>query len=68
MTALLKSIHAFTGRCDRRAERFAFRHPHLASFAMLIGLPLLALAAVSACTTAAVLPLALVFGWLPAAL
>ncbi len=64
MTALLKSIHKFEDKFDRRAERFAFRHPYLAFFAMFIGMPIFILAAVAVCTTVVTLPLALVFGWL----
>ena len=64
MTALLKSIHKFEDKFDRRAERFAFRHPYLAFFAMFIGMPIFILAAVAACTTVVTLPLALIFDWL----
>lgn len=64
MTALLKSIRKFEDKFDRRAERFAYRHPYLAFFAMFIGMPIFILAAVAFCTTVITLPLALIFGWL----
>lgn len=64
MTAILKSIHAFEDKFDRRAEYFAFRHPYLAFLAMFIGMPVFILFAVSICTAIIVLPLSFTFGWL----
>ena len=64
MTALLKSIHKFEDKFDRRAEHFVFRHPYLAFLAMFIGMPLFILATVAAYITVITLPLALIFGWL----
>lgn len=61
MTAIIKSIHKMENRFDKTAECFAFHHPCLAFLAMFIGMPIFILFAVAACTTLAVLPLALIF-------
>lgn len=64
MPAIKESLHRFEIRFDQRAERFSFRHPHLAFLAMFIGLLIFTLIAVTASTTLITLPFALLFGWL----
>ncbi|MDO5399753.1 MAG: hypothetical protein Q4F17_02065 [Eubacteriales bacterium] len=63
MTAILKSLHHWESRLDRRAERFALRHPNLALLFMLVAMPIFILAAVIACTMLLAAPLALILGW-----
>ncbi|MGN1161729.1 MAG: hypothetical protein ACI4SX_05720 [Candidatus Fimenecus sp.] len=46
MPAIFQAIHEFDKRTDARAEHFAFKHPYLSFFAVLIGMPIFALVAV----------------------
>lgn len=46
MASIIKTMHQFGYKFDRKAERFAFRHPCAAFLIMFIGMPLLILAAV----------------------
>ena len=64
MPAIKESLHRFEARFDQRAERFSFRHPHLAFLAMFIVLPIFTLIAVTASNTLITMPFALLFGWL----
>ena len=64
MRAILKSIHKFEDKFDRKAGRFALRHPYLAFLAMFIGIPIFILIAVAVSTTLIAMPLAWIFGWL----
>lgn len=64
MTAILKSIHSFEDKFDQYTERFMFHHPYLAFLAIFLGMPFIILIAVAVCTTAAVLPVSLIFGQL----
>ncbi|MDO5416246.1 MAG: hypothetical protein Q4F29_03510 [Lachnospiraceae bacterium] len=64
MTVIGKTFHKWENRFDKGAERFVFHHPYFAFLAMFVGLPIFILGAVTTCTMAAVLPLALIFGWL----
>lgn len=61
MASIIKSIHQFGYKFDRRAERFAFRHPCAAFLIMFIGMPLLILAAVMALTMLFVVTASLIF-------
>ena len=58
MTTLIKSIHKYEDKFEKKAERFTFHHPYFAFFALFIGMPIFTLIAV-----AAGLPLSLIFGW-----
>lgn len=49
---------------DTSVEKFLFHHQVLGFLMMFIGMPLITLAAVCACTTVLVLPMALAFGWM----
>ena len=49
---------------DAVLERFIFQHKVLGVLMIFIGMPLLTLAAVCVCTTAIVLPMAMVLGWI----
>ena len=51
MSAIFKAIHEFDKRIEARAEHFAFKHPYLSFFAVLIGMPIFALVAVFFFTT-----------------
>ena len=61
MTAIVKSIHKFEHDFDRKAERFAFRHPYIAFAMMFIGMPLVILMTVAASTTVLALPMTWIF-------
>lgn len=54
MTTLIKSIHKYEDKFEKKAERFTFHHPYFAFFALFIGMPIFTLIA---------LPLSLIFGW-----
>lgn len=60
MTTLIKSIHKYEDKFEKKAERFTFHHPY---FALFIGMPIFTLIAVAAGTTVIALPLSLIFGW-----
>lgn len=61
MASIIKAMHQFGYKFDRRAERFAFRHPYAAFLFMFIGMPLLILAAVIALTLLFLVPASLIF-------
>lgn len=63
MTTLIKSIHKYEYKFEKKAERFTFHHPYFAFFALFIGMPIFTLIAVAAGTTVIALPLSLIFGW-----
>lgn len=63
MFAWKKRIAQVESQIDATMERFIFRHKVLGFLVVFIGMPLVTLAAVCACTTAIVLPLALALGW-----
>ena len=56
MTTLIKSIHKYEDKFEKKAERFTFHHPYF-------GMPIFTLIAVAAGTTVIALPLSLIFGW-----
>lgn len=64
MKAILKSLKKIEEKFDRRAERFVFRHPHMAFLVMFVGMPLFILAAVAALTMVIVFPTGMLMGWL----
>ena len=64
MPAIFQATHEFDKRIDARAEHFAFKHPYLSFFAVLIGMPIFALVAVFFFTVIITVPIALIFGWL----
>lgn len=64
MTVVLKSIYKMEKYFDKSVERFTLYHPYLTFLAMFIGMPIFMLLVVAVCTTFAVLPFALIFGWL----
>ena len=37
MTTLIKSIHKYEDKFEKKAERFTFHHPYFAFFALFIG-------------------------------
>ena len=57
MTTLIKSIHKYEDKFEKKAERFTFHHPYFAFFALFIGMPIFTLIAVAAGTTVIALPL-----------
>ena len=61
MTTLIKSIHKYEDKFEKKAERFTFHHPYFAF--LFIGEPIFTLIAVAAGTTVIALPLSLIFGW-----
>ena len=63
MTTLIKSIHKYEDKFEKKAERFTFHHPYFAFFALFIGMPIFTLIAVAAGTTVIALPLSLIYGW-----
>lgn len=63
MFTFIKHFSRFEKKMDASMERFIFRHRVWGFFLMFIGMPIITLAAVCACTTIVVLPIALIFGW-----
>ncbi|MDO5411102.1 MAG: hypothetical protein Q4F21_11745 [Lachnospiraceae bacterium] len=61
---ILRSFRNLEKRFDEKAERFAFRHPYLAFFAMFYGMPFFVLAAVCICSAVITLPAAWLLNWL----
>ena len=64
MSVLSKKIHELDKHIELRADRFAFRHPILSLFAVVIGMPICVLVAVFFFTVIITVPIALIFGWL----
>ena len=64
MAHVIQSLHRFESCFDDRAAQFGYRHPYLATMVMFVGMPVLALAAVGVCTTAIMLPVSLLCGWM----
>lgn len=63
MLTLRKRISRVGTRIDASLETFIIHHKLLGALLIFIGVPLLTLAAVCACTTILALPVALLFGW-----
>lgn len=61
MASIIKTMHQFGYKFDRKTERFAFRHPCAAFLIMFIGMPLLILAAVIVLTLLLFAPVSLIF-------
>ena len=40
MSAIFKAIHEFDKRIEAQAEHFAFKHPYLSFFAVIITVPI----------------------------
>lgn len=64
MTAILESIHYFENLFEQQAENFAHEHPVTASAVIFICMPVLLVAGVAAFTTAVMLPVSALMGWL----
>ena len=64
MFALRNRISRLETRIDAWLETFLFHHRFWGLVMIFLGVPLVTLAAVCACTAAAVLPIALLFGWI----
>ena len=64
MLTLLKRVSHFEKKMDASMERFMFHHRVWGFLKMFIGMPIFTLAAVCACTTIVIFPMALVCGWL----
>lgn len=64
MFALMKRVSRIENRIDTSIEKFVFRHRVLGFLLIIIGTPMVTLAAVCIGTAAITLPLALVFGWI----
>ena len=48
---------------DASMERFIFQHKVLGMLMIFVGMPVLTLAAVCACTTVIIVPVAIALGW-----
>ena len=57
MTTLIKSIHKYEDKFEKKAERFTFHHPYFAFFALFIGEPIFTLIAVATGTLTIGFPL-----------
>ena len=64
MLPFFKRVSHFEKEMDASMERFIFRHRVWGFCLMFIGMPILTLAAVCACTIRGVLPVAFVCGWI----
>ena len=64
MTAMIHSFHKLETSIQSRIAGIAAAHPCAASLLTMFGLPLICLLTVFAVTAAAILPFALIFGWL----
>lgn len=62
MFTLRKRVSRFENRMDAAMERFMFHHRFLGFFMVFIGMPLVTLAAVFACTIMIAFPIAFLFG------
>lgn len=63
MANMLLLVHQWEQDAGRLAMQFRTRHPCLAFWSVLVGMPVLLLAAVAASTTVVMLPVALALGW-----
>lgn len=64
MTRIMNWVHAKELSLDKKAERFASRHPCLAYLAVLMGMPICMIGAVWLSTLAIMLPFGFMLGWL----
>lgn len=64
MSKLLKSIRIAESNFDASAERFFFYHPYLGFLTAFVGIPIFILVAVTISTTAIMLPVSFLLGWL----
>lgn len=64
MLTFLKRVSHFEKKMDASVEHFIFRHRVWGFCLMFIGMPIITLAAVCACTIMVVFPMALVCGWI----
>lgn len=64
MFAFMKRVSRFEKQMDASMERFLFHHRIWGFFIVFIGMPMITLAAVCACTTIIALPFALMCGWI----
>ncbi len=62
MFTLKKIISRFETQADRLIEKFMIQHRFLGILMIFTGIPLITLAAVCACTTMIIVPIAFVFG------
>lgn len=63
MTKILKSVHMTEHKFEAAATRFFSHYLFLGYLTIFIGIPLFVLGAVCVCSTAFILPFALLFGW-----
>lgn len=64
MAGNIRSLQALELRLDERLDRFITRYPHMAYPIIFFGMPMLVLTAVFFLTSAVMLPVALIFGWI----
>lgn len=64
MSKLLKSIRIAESNFDASAERFFFYHPYLGLLIVVVGMPIFILVAVAISTTAIMLPVSFLLGWI----
>lgn len=64
MSAIFKTIHKLDNRIETYTKHFAFKHPHISSLVLFIGMPICVIAAVFFFTVVITAPIALIFGWL----
>ena len=64
MAGIRRVIHQCGSRFDRYAAAFTARHPRIAFVILFIAVPMFILTVVVGCTSAVVLPLAWLMGWL----
>lgn len=63
MLPFKKQVSHFETHIDASMEKFLFHHRFLGLFLIFIGIPLVTLAVVCACTALIAFPIALLFSW-----
>lgn len=64
MLTIKKRVSRFENHMDASMEKFMFHHKFLGFVMIFVGMPVVTLIAVCACTTMITLPLAFMFGWI----
>lgn len=64
MKKMIKTFYEIEHRFDTAAAYFFFHHPYPGFFIAFIGIPIFILGAVAIGTTAIILPLSFLFGWI----
>lgn len=64
MAYIMQRIYKFGELFDTRAKWMVCCHPYIAFLSVFIGVPIFILTAVGICTTAIVLPISWIIGWI----